>query len=201
MDALLEPITALLNRGIKDSASARGICNALEGRSLAIVLQPMDTRMRLVVQAGELILPESAGDEPADVELRSSGLGFARLLLSDPEDILRSGAVHIDGDPELAEQFRALLTMVRPDPEEELSKIVGDVAAHQLGNTARGLRDWSGRAARGFGRSVSEYLREERRDLPTQAEVQHHLDTVDEFSSAVDRAEARLQNLQGQLKS
>ncbi len=201
MNSLLEPITALFNRGIKDSSSARGLCKALEGRSLSIVLQPPETRMRLVVQSGALVVAKHDDAEQADVELRGGALGIARLLVSDPEDILRSGAVHMDGDPEIAEQFRALFTMARPDPEEELAKILGDVPAHQLGNAARGLRDWGKQAKRSLGRSLSEYLREERRDLPTRTEVQEYLDAVDNFSTAVERAEARIQHLYRQMKS
>ena len=40
----------------------------------------------------------------------------------------------INGDAEIAEGFQELLRAARPDLEEELSRQIGDVAAHQVGN-------------------------------------------------------------------
>jgi ubiquinone biosynthesis protein UbiJ len=194
VDPLLATATALLNRGIQTSATARGLVTELDGRRLAMVMDPPGTRVVLTATDGRLIAGLSAEDE-ADAELRGGPIGFARLQLGDPQSVLRSGAVRISGDTETAERFQALLESARPDPEEELAKVIGDVPAHQLGEAARGLAGWTRTAAESFARSLSEYLREERRDLPTRSEIDAHLDAVDEFAAAVDRAEARLKLL------
>ncbi|MGB5591910.1 MAG: sterol-binding protein, partial [Gammaproteobacteria bacterium] len=123
-------------------------------------------------------------------------LSLARLGLTVDPDVFRKGAVSISGDPVLAQDFQRLLDLARPDWEEELSRLVGDVAAHQLGNAARDLMRWSLQAADTLGRDTSEYLREESRDLPTRFEVDEFLDQVDELSGDIDRAEARLQRLE-----
>ena len=54
----------------------------------------------------------------------------------------------------------------RPDFEEELSRVIGDVAAHQVANVARGFLDWGRKAGGSFATNVAEYLQEEGRDLP-----------------------------------
>jgi ubiquinone biosynthesis accessory factor UbiJ len=54
--------------------------------------------------------------------------------------------VRIEGDVQLAAQVNWLVDHVRWDAEEDLSKIVGDVAAHRLGQVGRGVSD----ALRGF---------------------------------------------------
>ncbi len=191
MSSLLEPVAALLNRGIEASASARGLCAELENRRLALVLEPAGTRVCLAARDGQLATElDDAGD--CDAELKGTALGFGRLLLGDAQAVLREGTVRISGDTEIAEKFQALLEMARPEPEAELAKLVGDVAAHQLGNTARGLSAWSKQAGNSLGRSLSEYLREERHDLPTRTEMREHLDAVDDFAAGVDRAAARL---------
>lgn len=194
MDPLLETATALLNRGIQASATARGLCAELDGRRLAVVLEPPGTRIVLTATDGRLVAGLSE-DDAADAELRGGPIGFARLQLGDAQSVLRDGAVRISGDTETAECFQSLLEAARPDPEEQLSRVIGDIPAHQLGEAARGLAGWTQTAVESFGRSLSEYLREERRDLPTRVEVAAHLDAVDDFANAVDRAEARLQLL------
>ena len=187
----------LLNRGIRESAAATSLCTGLAGHSLALALDPPGLRLRMTAGIDGLSLgPES--DAPADATLSGPLSGFARLLLEDPAEVLRSGAVRIAGDTDIAERFQQLLSLARPDAEEELSRVIGDVAAHQVGNTARDLASWASRAAQSLGRSLGEYLQEERHDLPTRVEVDEFLADVDRLASDVDRAEARLRRLSQQ---
>jgi len=194
MAGLHETLAALLNRGIADSASARSLCVALEGKSLDLSIDPPGLNSRLTATAGELKLGETT-DAPADASLRGGLLGFNRLLLGDAQAALRSGAVTLSGDTEVAQQFQSLLEFARPDPEEELSRVIGDVAAHQLGQAARGAATWAGSAAESFSRSLTEFLQEERRDLPTRYEVDEFLGEVDRLANDVERAAARLNRL------
>ena len=85
-----------------------------------------------------------------------------------------------------------LLDWARPDWEEELSRHVGDVAAHQLGNLVRGGLAWMQQAADTLTRDAGEYLKEESRDLPTRYEVDRFLDDVDRLAADLGRAEARV---------
>ena len=63
------------------------------------------------------------------------------------EALLQRGAVAISGDAELAQQFRELLGLLRPDPEEDLAGLLGDVPAHQLARLVRAGAGWSAQAA------------------------------------------------------
>ena len=96
------------------------------------------------------------------------------------------------GDADVAEAFRYLLQVVRPDWEEELSRVTGDVVAHEAGRVVRGVGKWLQLAGDSLARSTGEYLTEESRVLATQAELDEFCDAVDTLSAAVDRAEARL---------
>ena len=69
------------------------------------------------------------------------------------------------GDAELAQKFRELARLLAPDPEEELSLLIGDVAAHRIGRLARGALDWSRDAAATLLQDVGEYFSHERGDL------------------------------------
>ena len=82
------------------------------------------------------------------------------------------------------------------DWEEQLSKLTGDIIAHQLGNAAR-----HGRRAFRFGldtleKDSGEYLQEELRLLPTRIETENFSDEVSRISMDVDRLAARLKRLQ-----
>ncbi|MGB5211159.1 MAG: SCP2 sterol-binding domain-containing protein [Gammaproteobacteria bacterium] len=192
---LYRPFEDLLNRGISASGEATRLSQTLAGRRLCIELRGLPLSLQITATEQGIALSDQA-DSPADCTLSGLPLSLARLGLTGDPDVFRKGAVSISGDPVLAQDFQRLLDLARPDWEEELSRLVGDVAAHQLGNAARDLMRWSLQAADTLGRDTSEYLREESRDLPTRFEVDEFLDQVDELSGDIDRAEARLQRLE-----
>jgi len=47
-------------------------------------------------------------------------------------------AVRIRGDAEIAGRYRELFALARPDLEEELSRLVGDMPARRLSQFAKG---------------------------------------------------------------
>jgi ubiquinone biosynthesis protein UbiJ len=104
--------------------------------------------------------------------------------------------VRIEGDAEVAQRFRDLLTEAQPDFEEELARNIGDVAARRVANAARDLLGWGRKAAGSFTGSVVEYLQEEGRDLPTRVEVDEYLEGVDRLRDDAERLEARLARLE-----
>jgi ubiquinone biosynthesis accessory factor UbiJ len=100
----------------------------------------------------------------------------------------------------VAQKFNELLRLLRPDPEEELSRLVGDAPAHHLGRLARATVEFGERAARTTVDNVVEYLAHERGDLVPQAEGRQLLDGIDTLRDDVDRFEARLARLAQRLE-
>ncbi len=135
------------------------------------------------------------------MEINGGPFSLLRALLGDSEALARARQIELQGDAELAQQFSTLASMASPDIEELLSRAVGDVAAHQAGEASRGLAQWVTRARVSIDRSLSEFLQEERRDLPTRFEVEEFLVDVDELSSDVERAAARLKRLQARAET
>ena len=190
---MFEPLAALLNRGISASSDATRRCRALDGRSFRIELDGLGLGLTLVARGDTVALADTA---EADARLSGTPGALARLAATGDEALLRSRAVRIGGDPLVARDFRDLITIAAPDFEEELSRLVGDVAARQVGNLVRGMAGWGRDAADRLSRTVAEYLQEESRDLPARSEVEAFLDGVDETAAAVARAEARLRRLE-----
>jgi ubiquinone biosynthesis protein UbiJ len=197
--ATFRPIELLINRGIGLSSTAQAMAAALDGKALDVRLDGTPLALRLTASDGTL-RATAPGELPATATLAGSPLAMLRLLSGDPQALIRAGDVNISGDTDVANQFRDLLHMARPDLEEELSKLVGDPLAHQLGNMAREFRDLSERTVLSVSRSLGEYLTEERRTLPTQVEAAEFCRDVDQLANDVERAEAQLALLRERLK-
>ena len=192
---LLKPLELVLNRGLARSTSAAALARDLEGRALRLEIEGLPFAARLSVTDGRITL-SAAGEAPADATLRGGPLSLGRLMREDPQAPLRDGALQMSGDTDVAERFRDLLFFVRPDPEEELSQLLGDPLAHELGNTARAAADWGRRVAESFSRSVAEYLTEESRAIASRAEVREFSRYVDELANELARSEARVSRLE-----
>jgi ubiquinone biosynthesis accessory factor UbiJ len=186
---MFEPLEALLNRGIRGSSDAMQRCRALEGLSFRIEVEGVGLGLTLASRGESVEIRDQA---EADARLSGTPGALARLVATGDEELLRSRAVRINGDPIVARDFRELISVAAPDFEEELSRLVGDFAARQVGSALRGFSAWGLDAADRLSRSIAEYLQEESRDLPARPEVEAFLDAVDELAGDAARLEARL---------
>ena len=118
-------------------------------------------------------------------------LNLAALAGSHPEEVIQRGDVEIRGDAEVAQQFRELAMLLKPDVEEELSRLIGDTPAHQALRLVRMATAFGRRAATTGVRNVAEYLAHERRDLVPRAEAEDFYRGVERLREDLDRLEAR----------
>ena len=188
---LLRPFATLINRNIAASARARALLAQVAGRSIDIRVAATPVRLRVTAEA-EGISIGSAGDAAADATIEGTPLTFARLATGEAMQTLRAGGAQVTGDAEIAQAFQKLFEAARPDFEEELSRVTGDVAAHRLAGLARGALAFAQRARDTLAQNVAEYLTEESRDLPVRLEVEEFLAGVDRLREATDRLEARI---------
>lgn len=191
---LLEHFSAVANRGIAASTRAQELCSRLDGKAFEIAVQGAPFNVFIVIEGGALRLSRSL-DRPADAGVSGTPLGLLSLLRAGAETRLRGSGASIQGDAETAEHFYQLMRAARPELEEELSRLIGDVAAHQVGNLFRDITGWGRQAARTTATNIAEYLQEESRDLVPRAELQEFLSGVDELREGADRLEARLNHL------
>jgi ubiquinone biosynthesis protein UbiJ len=98
----------------------------------------------------------------------------------------------ISGDSALADELRYLRRHLRPDVEEELSRFVGDVAAHRLVGTARSFMQWQLDALARLGEAVADYAVNERRALVRRAELAELAERIEALNRAIARLEERL---------
>jgi ubiquinone biosynthesis accessory factor UbiJ len=187
---MLSTIENVLNRGLPRSPRARQLCRELAGARLGVEVRGV-TRI-LVHSSGDVLHCTPSASDPAEADISGSALSLLALSGPSPERVLQRGAVEIRGDADIARKYRELARLLMPDLEEELSLLLGDVPAHQLGRLARALYGWSRQAATTAVQNVAEYLAHERADLVPRAEAEQFISGVDRLREDVDRLEARI---------
>jgi ubiquinone biosynthesis protein UbiJ len=109
---LTATIENVLNRGLPRSPRAQQLCAELTGRSVAVEVREIT---RLLVESNGSTLRITRGDAGADAEIVGGPFGLLALGGAAPEAVLQRGEVKIRGDAELAQKFRELLLLLRPD--------------------------------------------------------------------------------------
>jgi ubiquinone biosynthesis accessory factor UbiJ len=197
--AWLASAEAVFNRNIPGSSRAAALAKRLGGTSLQVDIDGI-TRVRAACFDGRLAL--TAGDDsPADAVISGSAPALLQMFRrASPSGQSRASVVQIKGDAEIADRYRELFVLARPDLEEELSRWVGDVPARHLSQLAKGVRSWASRARRTAGENIAEYLQEEGRDLVTKTEMEEFLRGVDGARDTLERIEARIAGIERRLK-
>ena len=137
-----------------------------------------------------------------DATIHGSPIALIRLSTAknSGETLLKTD-VEIDGDMRVAEKFSTILREVDIDWEEYLSKWVGDIIAHQAGQTSRNTSAWIKESVEAMRMNTGEYLSEEAKLTPADAEIHYYMDQVDYVRMDVDRMQARIDLLQQRLSN
>lgn len=191
---LLKPLELLLNRGFQASSKAKKIGQTHDGKVLAIY--GSNPAFQLFIRVNQLGLEFlSEYSEEPDATIGGRLVSLSKLVGPNPEKTIRQEGILIDGDAGFAQDMQSLFAEVRPDPEEELSRFVGDTAAHQIGRTMSDAVSWGRSAVDTLFQNFSEFVSEESRDVPTQYEAREFMDEIDRLRDDVDRLGARLDRL------
>lgn len=196
LESLLRPLARLINEGIRDTTPARELATELDGTLVAIRVRDTALALYFRIEDETLRLAGTAADEP-EILITGSLPALARLAASGDENAIRDGSVDLVGDAGKAVRFQKLLAYAKPDPEEQMSRLLGDAAAHQIGKTFRELGNWAHDARDTLRGNVREYLQEESRDVPSRYEVDRFAERVNRLRDDTDRLEARVRRLAG----
>jgi ubiquinone biosynthesis protein UbiJ len=192
---LERPVIGFLSMLVEREAWARERLAPFAGKYARVRLVPLPDLVIEVLEAG-YIGPGHAAAEAA-VTLTISP-AVVPLLFVRPDAAMRD--VRIEGDTELARAIEFLFRNLRWDVEEDLSRIVGDVAAHRMAGAARSLGAWQREAAERLGENVAEYLKEEAGLLVYPYEVEQFGREVEALRDAVERLEKRVERVAGTVE-
>jgi len=167
---------------------------SLNGKVIGIDLQVLNIQFYLAPTRDGIQVLSSYEREP-DTTIRGTPMSLLQVAITKERDALIKGDVTIDGDMQLGQTFQRILNGLDIDWEEPLSKIMGDVAAHQVGEAVRGFAEFGKMALSSLINSTSEYYQEETQDIVNSTELDRFSNKVDKIRSDVDRLEARINKL------
>ena len=186
--------------GIPSAASInhllRGAPWALEkladhaGKTVALKFGPLPLRFAVEL-SGELSVAglEREADVTIDVSpsLLMRAMTQGRAAFNDAA---------ISGDTGLAQALAYIAQHLQWDYEEDLSKVVGDIAAHRIGSTARGVGTWAKESVDSVLKMSKDFWTEERPTLAKSQQVAEFVASVDDLRDAVARLEKRIELLE-----
>lgn len=168
----------------------------IEGKTICVDLGDVPSLTFFVTPSTTGLRLRREHDGAPDVTLRGGIPVFARLMRTG----IAVGELQISGDVELGSRFKRILEGVEPDFEEPLSRVVGDVAAHQIARVARRTAAWGRHAVSSLAQDATEYLQEESRVLAPRVRVEEFLKSVDRLRADADRLQKRLEQLDGRRR-
>jgi len=178
----------LLNRLLDAEPWARLRLAPFAGETVEL-RAPLLPTLRLRILEGGTVEP--GGAEPGLTMTLKPGLLAA--LARGEEHAMR--AVDVEGDAKLAAEVLVLARHLRWDAEEDLSRLVGDVAAHRLADAGRALAAWHLDAAQRLAAAVADYVTEEKQLLVRRADLAALGDSVARLRDAVARLDKRVERL------
>jgi ubiquinone biosynthesis protein UbiJ len=197
--AAFATLEQLLNQAIRLDPQAPQRLAPMHGRVIRFVVIGLGLELYLIPEPGGIQLLRAFEGEP-DCTLRGTPMALARMgETKESADQLFSGAVTIEGDSGLAHRFGEFLSSIDIDWEEQLSRLTGDVVAHEAGNLARGFMRWGADNRRIFGQNLQEYLQEELGLLPSRYEIEPFLADVDRLRDDAERLNARIERLRKRI--
>jgi ubiquinone biosynthesis protein UbiJ len=168
---------------------------ALHGKIIAIDARGVKQTFTITVDADCLRV---AADHSGAADVRIAGAPLALAKLTGPR-VLRSPALAqevtftgLDAD---VREVRALIEGFEIDWEEHLSRVVGDVVAHQVGNAVRGMVQWLETSSKALLSDAGEYVRFEADQVPSPSELTRFAAEVEELRRRVATLDERVRRL------
>jgi ubiquinone biosynthesis protein UbiJ len=183
-------VAAAINRLTGPAPLSRERLGRFAGRTALFRVGPV--AVSLTVQTTGEVLPAAEAAVP-DLEVRISPFLLPRLAAHD-EAAYRD--VETLGDVEFAGEVAFLAKHLRWDAEEDLSKVVGDAAAHHLVSAARAAADWGKDASGRVAAGAAEYWTEEDPLIASRVKVEDFIAGVSELRDAVERIDKRVERIE-----
>jgi ubiquinone biosynthesis protein UbiJ len=188
---LAHPAVAVINHLLAREAWAADRLRPFAGRRVRLRFPPFPDLALAISGTG--LLERASGEGAPDLTVTLKPGALPGLLARD-DRLMREA--EITGDTDLAAALQFVFRNLRWDVEEDLSRLVGDAAAHRAVSAGRAFAAWQKDAAQRLGDNVAEYLKEEAQALARPTDVADFGRDVAETRDAVERLEKRLARLE-----
>lgn len=187
-------IETSLNTLIQDDPDLVRRLARLKGQDIQVHLKEFDKRLTFVFSQQVDVLAHYEGTPDCTLSLNVSVLPELKDQ-SNITKLIKQDKLDLDGDIQLAQSFSQLITQCKPDIEEWISRVTGDVVAHTLVQGVTQIGQFARTQLRHQQDYLAQVVTEEWRLAPPPLEVAHFCDQVDEIKSQAARVEAKLNQL------
>jgi ubiquinone biosynthesis protein UbiJ len=187
---LSAPAAAALNHLLRDAEWARAQLVPFAGCIIRFDISPL-TAAFAIESDGRLTAAPL--ETKADALVQLSGPTLVRLAWLRDESARQD--VRVTGDTALASALTGVLSAMHWDVEEDLSRVIGDVAAHRMVQAGSAFLAWQSRTATNLAQSLAEYWTEERPVIASRESVREFVQAVDVLRDDTERLEKRIERL------
>ena len=176
---------AVLNRMLAREKWARDKLTPFAGRSARFDAAPFAVTLR-VAEDGTFV----AGEKGEPAVTIGVGLSSLPLAMFDPQAALKD--VRLSGDAEFAQALAFVLQNLRPEPEEDLSRFIGDAAAQRLVGFMRVSASQWKQIAENMLDNAAHYVVTENPMVVSREDLETFNQDVNQLRDAVARIEKRI---------
>lgn len=187
-------IETSLNTLVNDDPDLVRRLSRLKGQIIQVNLKELNKTLTFVFSQQIDVLADYEGQPDCYLSLNLSVLSELREQ-SNITKLIKQDKLILEGDIQLAQKFAQLMTDCKPDLEEWLSRVTGDVVAHTLVQGVKNVGGFVASQANKHQNHFAQVLTEEWKIAPAPLEVAHFCDQVDDVKSAAARLEAKLNAL------
>ena len=184
------PVAAALNHLLDAEPWARARLTAFADSMVELRCDPLPPLRLAITSEGRL---RPAGPEASASLVMKFGPEVIPALIKGEDHLLR--AVQTEGDSRLASEMLFLVRYLRWDAEEDLSRVLGDVAAHRLASGAREFFSLQREALARTAENIVDYMLEERELVAHSESFEEHRLAVAQLRDAIERLEKRVGRL------
>ncbi|WP_162063617.1 SCP2 domain-containing protein [Vibrio taketomensis] len=191
-------IETTLNTLIKDDPQLGRRLARLKGQVIQVHLKELNKTLTFVFSQQIDVLGNYEGEPNCYLSLNLSVLPELREQANITK-LIKQDKLVLEGDIQLAQKFSQLMTDCKPDLEEWLSRVTGDVVAHSLVKGASHFGQFVKSQANKHQNHLAQVITEEWKLAPAPLEVAYFCDQVDDVASQAARLEAKLSQLMERL--
>ncbi|WP_353497384.1 ubiquinone biosynthesis accessory factor UbiJ [Vibrio chaetopteri] len=187
-------VETTLNTLINDDEALVSRVTRLKGQVIQVHLREFNKSLTFVFSHQLDVLANYEGESDCYLSLNLSVLPE----LKDQANItklIKQDKLELEGDIQLAQKFSALLTDCKPDIEEWLSRVTGDVVAHTAVQGVKNLFGFIASQTSKHQDHFGQVLTEEWKIAPPPLAIAAFCDDVDDVRSQAERLNARLDAL------
>jgi ubiquinone biosynthesis protein UbiJ len=187
--ALPAPALAAVNHLLAQASWAREKLQPFAGQCAHLTLPPFSALFSITAE-GLIAAPPAEATATVTIDLPASA---PLLALQGKAAVMR--AARITGSADFAQELGYVIQHLRWDVEEDLSRVVGDIAAHRLTTGVSAVAAWQREKLKNLAENFAEYLTEERPAIARRLAIADFSAEVDCLRDDVARLEKRLQRL------